>query len=90
MGAMAAPPTLRNVLNRVLYLARFISEGYENAIASGTPVEETEYYAVWPQAFEGLKLGRSVSDVMDNSSDYELMSALRKYEMEFAGKTVID
>jgi hypothetical protein len=27
---------------------------------------------------------------MDNSSDYELMSALRKYEMEFAGKTVID
>lgn len=90
VGAMSAPPTLRNVLNRVLYLARFISEGYDNAIASGTPVEDTEYYAVWPQAFEGLKSGRSVSDVMDSSSDHELMSALRKYEMEFAGKAVID
>lgn len=90
MGAMSAPPTLRNVLNRVLYLARFISEGYENALASGTPIEKTEYYAVWPQAFEGLKEGRSVSDVMDSSSDHELMSALRKYEMEFAGKTNID
>lgn len=89
-GAMSAPPTLRNVLNRVLYLARFISEGYENAIASGNPVEETEYYSVWPQAFDGLKAGKSVSDVMDNSSDRELMSALRKYELEFAGKTFID
>lgn len=90
MGAMSAPPTLRNVLNRVLYLARFISEGYENAEASNIPIENTDYYAVWPQAFEGLKNGKSVSDVMDNSSDHELMSALRKYEMEFAGKTVID
>lgn len=90
VGAMAAPPTLRNVLNRVLYLARFISEGYDNAVAAGKPVEDTEYYAVWPQAFEGLKSGRSVSDVMDSSSDHELMSALRKYELEFAGKTVID
>lgn len=89
-GAMSVPPTLRNVLNRVLYLARFISEGYENAVASGVPVEETEYYPVWPKAFEGLKEGLSVSDVMDASSDHELMGALRKYEMEFAGKVSID
>lgn len=90
MGAMSAPPTLRNVLNRVLYLARFISECYENSLESGTPIEEASYYAVWPQAFEGLKSGKSVSDVMDGSSDHELMAALRKYEMEFAGKTAID
>jgi hypothetical protein len=90
VGGMSAPPTLRNVLNRVLYLARFISEGYENAVAAGKPIENTEYYAVWPQAFDGLKDGRSVSDVMDSSSDHELMSALRKYELEFAGKTAID
>lgn len=85
VAASTPPPSLRNVLNRMLFLAKFISDAYEHAENENTPLDETQYYDVWPQAFEALKQGKSVSDVMDESSDHELMSALRKYETNFAG-----
>jgi hypothetical protein len=86
-GLSVAPTSLRNVLNRVLYLAKFISDAYENAVSENIEINKSLHYHIWPQAFEGLKNGQSVSDVLDSSSDHELMAALRRYETQAGRNT---
>ncbi|MBS1722337.1 MAG: hypothetical protein JSS66_04960 [Armatimonadetes bacterium] len=82
---MSAPVSLRNVLNRVMYMARFINDAFDEANSTDTPVEEHPGYYVWPSAFQAMQEGKSVSDVMDESSDHEMLAALRRYETKMAG-----
>lgn len=84
VGGLSAN-TLRSVLNRVLFLAGYVSNAYEEL--KDAPKDEREQhraYKVWPEAFEEMDKGKSMSDLLDTMSDEHIIEALRRFESDVA------
>jgi hypothetical protein len=88
MRARPAPQSmLRSVINRILYLAKWISENYDQ-IKDMTPEERAGHPAmvVWPEAIALMDQGYAISDVLGKTTDEDQIAALERFEREVGGR----
>jgi len=80
MGLDGESLSTQSVLNRMLLLAKYMTDAHvegENDVVSAKSVSAGE---IWPEALEALKNGMSMSDILDHSSEDEVLAALRRFE----------
>lgn len=71
----------QSLINRMLILSKYVNDSYQ--MLAENPVEMTSHpiSQIWPEAIEYRKQGMSMSDILDKSSEEEILEALRKFEM---------
>lgn len=73
--------SLRSVLNRVLFLSGYVSDSYEELKGlSSDERSRHRAYQVWPEAFEEMDKGKSMSDLLDSMPEEQIVEALRRFE----------
>jgi hypothetical protein len=78
---------LRSVINRILYLAKWISENYDQ-IKELSPEEREGHPAmvVWPEAIALMDQGYAVSDILGKTTEEDQIAALERFEREVGGR----
>jgi hypothetical protein len=70
----------QTLITRMLSLSRYIHDSY-NEIEKDVSLENNHpIYEIWPEAIQYMKDGMSMSDILDKSSEEEILEALRKFE----------
>ena len=78
---------LRSVINRILYLAKWLSESYDQ-IKDLSPEEREGHpvMAVWPEAIVLMDQGYAVSDVLGKTTEEDQIAALERFDQEVGGR----
>lgn len=78
---------LRSVINRILYLAKWISENYDHM--KDLSPEEREGHpvmVVWPEAIALMDQGYALSDVLGKTTEEDQIAALERFEKEVGSR----
>lgn len=72
----------QSLINRMLTLSKYVNDSYQEISDKQDPkiLSEHPISKIWPEAVEYRKKGMSMSDILDKSSEEEILEALRKFE----------
>jgi hypothetical protein len=72
----------QSLINRMLTLSKYVNDSYAEIADNTDPkiLSEHPINKIWPEAVEYRKKGMSMSDILDKSSEGEILEALRKFE----------
>ena len=85
-GGSVPPPftaeifSTQSLINRMLILSKYVNDSYQNLIDNPVAMSQHPINQIWPEAIEYRKQGMSMSDILDKSSEEEILEALRKFE----------
>ena len=74
---------LRSVINRILYVAKWVSESYDQ-IRDLSPEERQGHpvMSVWPEAIALLDQGYAMSDILNKTTEEDQVNALKRFDEE--------
>jgi len=81
VGGLTVNNPVKNMWQRVNNLSNYIANTYQ--YVKNLPKEECEnhpIHAIWPKAIDSMRQGTSFSDILNNSTEEELLVALEKFE----------
>lgn len=76
----AQPFSVQSLINRMLVLSKYVNDSYAEIQNNPVSMASHEINEIWPEAIEYRKQGMSMSDILDKSSEEEILEALRKFE----------
>lgn len=72
--------SVQSLINRMLMLSKYVNDSYAEIQNNPVSMANHEINKIWPEAIEYRKQGMSMSDILDKSSEEEILEALRKFE----------
>lgn len=72
--------SVQSLINRMLILSKYVNDSYDEIQNNPVSMASHEINEIWPEAIEYRKQGMSMSDILDKSSEEEILEALRKFE----------
>jgi hypothetical protein len=77
------PFSVQSIINRVLILSKYLNDSWNEIQANPELADNHKINEIWPEALEYKKQGMSVSEILDKSSEEEILEALQRFEKEF-------
>lgn len=72
--------SVQSLINRMLVLSKYVNDSYVEIQNNPVSMASHAINEIWPEAIEYRKQGMSMSDILDKSSEEEILEALRKFE----------
>lgn len=70
----------QSLINRMLNLSKYVNDSYQEIVDNPVSAQSHVINQIWPEAIEYRKKGMSMSDILDKTSEEEILEALRKFE----------
>jgi len=70
----------QNLVTRMLQLSKYVNDTYDKIQSDPVSMASHSINDIWPEAIEYKRQGMSMSDILDKSSEDEILSALFKFE----------
>lgn len=70
----------QSLINRMLNLSKYVNDSYQEIVDNPVSAQSHVINQIWPEAIEYRKKGMSMSDILDKTSEEEILDALRKFE----------
>lgn len=81
-GSAVHPFSVQSLINRMLILSKYVNDSYVEIQSNSDLADSHPINKIWPEAIEYRKSGMSMSDILDKSSEEEILEALRKFETQ--------
>jgi hypothetical protein len=70
----------QNLVTRMLILSKYVNDTFDKIKNNEVNMASHQINDIWPEAIEYKKRGMSMSDILDKSSEDEILTALFKFE----------
>jgi len=70
----------QSLINRMLILSKYVNDSYQELSENPVAMSSHPINDIWPEAIEYRRKGMSMSDILDKSSEEEILEALRRFE----------